>query len=67
MFKENIAFVEINNERAYVSNNLLPISGALSWTAELLVRIKDPIYHNQFKIEKNIKAFKNLLKFPCIN
>lgn len=43
MFKENIAFVESNNERAYVSNNLLPISGALSWIAELLVVIKDPI------------------------
>ena len=32
-----------NDDRAPISNNLPPISGALNWTAGLLERIKEPM------------------------
>lgn len=40
---EGKALVESNDERAPISNNLPPISGALNWTTGLLERIKEPM------------------------
>ena len=43
VFMEGKALVESNDERAPISNNLPPISGALNWTSGLLERIKEPM------------------------
>lgn len=43
VFMEGKALVESNDERAPISNNLPPISGALNWTTGLLERIKEPM------------------------
>ena len=43
IFMEGKALVESNDERAPISNNLPPISGALNWTTGLLERIKEPM------------------------
>lgn len=43
IFMEGKALVDRADERAPISSNLPPISGALNWTAGLLERIKEPM------------------------
>lgn len=40
---EGKALVDAGDERAPISNNLPPISGALSWTTGLLDRVREPM------------------------
>lgn len=40
---EGKALVDRADERAPISNNLPPITGALNWTYGLLERIKEPM------------------------
>jgi dynein heavy chain len=43
IFMEGKALVDKQDERAPISNNMPPITGALNWTAGLLERIKEPM------------------------
>lgn len=43
IFMEGKALVDAKDERAPISNNLPPISGALNWTAGLVDRVTEPM------------------------
>lgn len=72
IFMEGKALVDKVDERAPISNNLPPITGALNWTTGLLERITEPmeklsILSQSIKDREEYKDVKKLYNSLCKN